>query len=672
MVSRSGLQHAAITSYAYKLQCLKSQVRQISRERDKARLDLEKAERHCLQLSRELDKQYIALKHSQSKLKDVWAEMEAKELLLQQAINHQVKLEADAQFLQGKEATLHGRLNLMMKENTELQNKVMEMGEKLTASEKLVLELQKELNLIVKDKVLWDQNGVLQRELEELRLQLQEKRAERGLLAGVCSSPNHLVPISVCAETSITTQQLQEQLQDLKVQLESKVNYYEEEMELMRKNFEREKDSKENVKVEMSKVEDQEEDLKETVSKYQVVTDVMKEQKGVQSLELEERFEMEPARVELQHTEDIGHPRQQLKQEGEELRTQCRNRGSLRGEQGWLLEENSLLKSQPGRLQEELREAKEECSRHDEKHVSKLSREKVEKLAVAVKLKKSSGKSNVEVSQTNIKVSKLSHKILEHDIGRSASTGSTQLQNQRLMEVKQLQGVEMAMRPEHCQQHAACRSEMELLWQQLEASQEELFEAKASLSLAQTQHALQLQQAKAQLNNVVPRKQFEQLQASLEEEQCKVQQLQANLQQQAEQACRQLVRTQGECWDLVGCIHYLGQLNITSGFCFVLKKEHERLLQAAVEQAEGLQCDLRSAEAALADGAARLKDAQAQLCRNKLLIKDLHEENRGFAMALQAAELKQMSAEKKNHMLEEQALALKKLIGKITPASLSA
>ncbi|XP_048790719.1 ninein-like protein isoform X4 [Lagopus muta] len=675
MVSRSGLQHAAITSYAYKLQCLKSQVRQISRERDKARLDLEKAERHCLQLSRELDKQYIALKHSQSKLKDVWAEMEAKELLLQQAINHQVKLEADAQFLQGKEATLHGRLNLMMKENTELQNKVMEMGEKLTASEKLVLELQKELNLVVKDKldqeeprnpellnhgkyfaeivleyerqcqVLWDQNGVLQRELEELRLQLQEKRAERGLLAGVCSSPNHLVPISVCAETSITTQQLQEQLQDLKVQLESKVNYYEEEMELMRKNFEREKDSKENIKAEMSKVEDQEEDLRETVSKYQVVTDVMKEQKGVQSLELEERFEMEPARVELQHTEDIGHPRQQLNQEGEELRTQCRNRGSLRGEQGWLPEENSLLKSQPGRLQEELREAKEECSRHDEKHVSKLSREKVEKLAVAVKLKKSSGKSNVDVSQTNIKVSKLSHKILEHEVGHSASTGSTQLQNQRLMEVKQLQGVEMAMRPEHCQQHAACWSEMELLREQLEASQEELFEAKASLSLAQTQHALQLQQAKAQLNNVVPRKQFEQLQASLKEEQCKVQQLQANLQQQAEQACRQLVRTQ---------------------------KEHERLLQAAVEQAEGLQCDLRSAEAALADGAARLKDAQAQLCRNKLLIKDLCEENRGFAMALQAAELKQMNAEKKNHMLEEQALALKKLIEKITPASLSA
>lgn len=548
MVSRSGLQHAAVASYAYKLQCLKSQVWQISRERDKARLDLEKAERHCLQLSRELDKQYIALKHSQSKLKDVQTEMEAKELLLQQAINHQVKLQADAQFLQGKEATLRGRLNLMMKENTQLQNKVMEMGEKLTASEKLVLELQKELSLVVKDKldqeephkpellnhgkyfaeivleyerqcqVLWDQNDMLQRELEELRLQLQEGRAERGLLAG---------------EMSITTQQLQEQLQDLKVQLETKVNYNEEELELMRKNLKREKDSKESFKAEMSKVEDKKEDLKEAVAKYQAVTDVMKEQKPVQSLGLEERSEMELVRIELQHTKDIGHPRQQLNQEGGELRTQCRNRGSLR------------------------------------KHMSKLSREREEEL------KKSSGKSKLEGSQPNTK----------------------------------------------------------------------LFEAKASLSLAQTQHALQLQQVKAQLNNVVPRKQFEQLQASLREEQCRVQQLQANLQQQAEQACRQLVRTQ---------------------------EEHERLLQAAVEQAEGLQCDLRSAEAVLADGAARLKDAQAQLSRNKLLIKDLREENRGFAMALQAAELKQMSIEKKNHMLEEQALALKKLIEKITPASLSA
>ncbi|XP_035178815.1 ninein-like protein isoform X2 [Oxyura jamaicensis] len=625
MVPRSGLQHAAVTSYAYKLQCLRIQVKQICRERDKARLDLEKAERRCLQLGRELDEQYVALEHSQSKLKDVQTEMEAKELLLQQAVNHQAKLEADTQFLQGKEASLHGRLNLMMKENTQLQNKVTEMTEKLVASEKLVLELQKELNLVVKDKleqveprspelltqserfaeivleyerqcqVLWDQNGVLRRELEALRLQLQQdSRAERGLPA---------------AETSLTAEQLQEQLQDLKVQLETKVNYYEKEIELMRKNFEREKKgSKKSFKAEMSKVEGQKRDLEEKVAKYEAVIDGLKAQKCVQSLELEEELEMEQARVGTQLPKDVHHPRQQLHQEGEELRMQCRDREGLR------------------------------------KHVSKLGREEVQELTEIPEVMELSEKSKREASQLNTKLSQLSRELPKQEASRSAGPATTQLQSQRLVEAEQLQGAQMAVRPEHHGQHAMCWTEMELLRQQLRASQEKLLEAKASLSLAQTRHALQLQQAKAQMNNMVPKKQFEQLQASLREEQCRAQRLQENLHRQAEQAHRQLARTQ---------------------------EEHERLLQAAMEQAEGLERELRSAEAMLADRAAHLKDAQAQLSRNKLLIEDLRKENRGFAMALQAAELKQKSTEEKNQVLEEQASALKQLIGKITPASLS-
>nr|XP_009914588.1 PREDICTED: ninein-like protein isoform X8 [Haliaeetus albicilla] len=665
MVPRSGLQRAAVASYGYKLQCLRIQVRQIARERDKARLDLEKVEGYCLQLGRELDEQYVALEHTQSKLKDFQAEIEAKELLLQQAVSHQAKLEADTQFLQGKEASLQGRLNHVMKENTQLQNKVTEMAEKLVASEKLVLELQKELDCVVKDKlgqvkphspellnqsecfaeivleyerqcqVLWDQNGVLQRELERLRLQLRESRAERGPPAGglssqgfslsVCRSPSPLVSTSPCTETSLSMEQLQEQLRDLKVQLETKVrgvggdvltswhncliNYYEEEIGLMRKNFERErKDSEESFKAEMRKMEDQKRDLEETVAKYWAVTDSLKEQKCVWSLELEERFEVEQARVGQQHTKDIYHPGQQLDREGEELRTQRRDRERLR------------------------------------KNVSKLGREKVEELAEIAELTASSEKSKGDVSHLNVKMRHLGCELTEHKASHGAGPGTVQLQSQRLAEAERLRGAEMAARLEHHQQHAACWMETELLQQQLRASQEKLLEAKANLSLAQTRHALQLQQAKAQMNNVVPKKQFEQLQTSLREEQCKAQQLQENLHRQAEQTCRQLVRIQ---------------------------EEHERLLQAAMEQAEGLEHNLRSAEAVLAERAAQLKDAQAQISRNKLLIEDLREENRGVAMALQVAELKQKSTEEKNQLLEEQTSALKQLIGKITPASLS-
>ncbi|XP_009331988.1 PREDICTED: ninein-like protein [Pygoscelis adeliae] len=666
MVPRSGLQHAAVTSYGYKLQCLRIRVRQIARERDKARLDLEKVERRCLQLGRELVE------------RDVQAEIEAKELLLQQAINHQAKLEADTQFFEGKEASLQGRLNHMMKENTQLQNKVTEMAEKLAASEKLVLELQKELNHVVKDKlgqvepqslelpsqserfaeivleyerqcqkvkVLWVQNGVLQRELERLRLQLRESRTERGLPAGVCRSPSPLVPTSACTETSLSMEQLQEQVWDLKVQLETKINYYEEEIELMRKNFERErKDSEESFKAEMCKMEDQKRDLEETVAKYWAVIDSLKEQKCMWSLELEERFEMEQARVGQQHTEDFYHPGQQLDQEGEELRMQRRDRESLREELCRLLEENSLLKSQLGRLQQELRLAKEKGSEHDEKHVSELGREKVEELAEIAELTASSEKTKGGISHLNVKMRQLGRELTEHKAGHCAGPGTVQLRSQRLAEAEWLRGAEAATRLEHHQQHAACWMEMELLRQQLKASQEKLLEAKASLSLAQTRHALQLQQAKVQMNNMVPKKQFEQLQTGLREEQCKAQQLQENLHRQAEQTCRQLVRTQ---------------------------EEHERLLQAAVKQAEGLEHNLRSAEAVLAEKVAQLEDVQAQLSRNKLLIEDLREENRGFSMALQVAELKQKTTEEKNQLLEEQASALKQLVGKITPASLS-
>lgn len=84
------------------------------------------------------------------------------------------------------------------------------------------------------------------------------------------------------------------------------MNRYEEETELMWKNFERErKDSEEDFKAEMRKMEDQKRDLEETVAKYWAVINSLKEQKCEWSLELEERIEMEQARVGQQHTEDI-------------------------------------------------------------------------------------------------------------------------------------------------------------------------------------------------------------------------------------------------------------------------------------------------------------------------------------------------------------------------------
>ncbi|XP_010221557.1 PREDICTED: ninein-like protein [Tinamus guttatus] len=461
MVPGSSIQHAAVASCARKLQCLRIRVRQISRERDRARLELEEAERRCLQLVGQVDEHRAAREDSQGRLRKIQTEMKAKDLLLQQATQRQAKLEADAQLLQGREANLQGRLNVTMKENTQLQNKIMNMSEKLSATEKLVLELQKELDLVTKDKrgqaeprsaespdqrerfaeIVLEYERQCRVRAGSLREALPGKRGRRhhvgqaprcrcsralgmptwvsgppgeipafllrwplemamseGLCGGstlpsVCGTPvtaacvalapntskekatapgfvlvpvvataigpgvalaalgpvsaagtspqsspvpgslppSPPLPAPACAGTALPMQQLQDQLQDLKVQLEAKVNHYQQEMELMKKSFERErKASEEKFKAEMTKVEEQKKDLEETAATYWAIIDGLKEQKCVWSPEPEEASEPERAEAEQQHPEGMWHPERRPAREGDELQTRRGDRRSLR------------------------------------------------------------------------------------------------------------------------------------------------------------------------------------------------------------------------------------------------------------------------------------------------------------------------------------------------------
>lgn len=85
-----------------------------------------------------------------------------------------------------------------------------------------------------------------------------------------------------------------------------------------------------------------------------------------------------------------------------------------------------------------------------------------------------SEKSKREVSQLNTKLCQLSHELPKHEASHSTGPATAQLQSQGLVEAEQLQGAEMAARPEHHGQHATCWTEMEMLWQQLRASQEKV------------------------------------------------------------------------------------------------------------------------------------------------------------------------------------------------------
>ncbi|XP_074174101.1 ninein-like protein isoform X3 [Rhinolophus sinicus] len=272
MMVSSTTQQAALACYRQELRFLQGQVEQMVRERDKARKDLEKAEKRNLEFVKEMDDCHCALEQlTEKKIKHLEqgyrerlsllrSEVEVEhELFWEQALRQRASLEKDLEHLQAEEARLREKLTLALKENSRLQKEIIEVVEKLSESEKMALKLQNDLQFVLKDKMephstellaqeerfeevlkeyelkcrdLQDQNDELQAALEDLRAWLPQSwhswphaQSDRQLLprhgrAGIISSVGDSTPVSL--ETEIMMEQVKEHYQDLKIQLETK------------------------------------------------------------------------------------------------------------------------------------------------------------------------------------------------------------------------------------------------------------------------------------------------------------------------------------------------------------------------------------------------------------------------------------------------------------------
>ncbi|XP_045139467.1 ninein-like protein [Echinops telfairi] len=301
------IQQAALASYHQELSYLQGQMKQMVKERDKARQDLEKAEKRNLEFVTEMDDCHSAMeqlterriKHLEQgycgQLALLRSEMEMEqELLWQQTSMQRARLEEDLEALRREEAWLQERLSLVLKENSRLQKEIFEVVEKYSDSEKLVLKLQNDLEFVLKDKLepdgialfsqeqfmeilkeyefkcrdLQDRNDELQAALEGLQTWMHKTQSSPssfrpdGCLPPTDGSEGFFTcvraPTPVNLETEIMMEQVKEHYQDLKNQLETKVNYYKQEIELMKKSFEKEKREMEHMfKSEVSMLESQ-------------------------------------------------------------------------------------------------------------------------------------------------------------------------------------------------------------------------------------------------------------------------------------------------------------------------------------------------------------------------------------------------------------------------------
>nr|XP_030728380.1 ninein-like protein isoform X3 [Globicephala melas] len=670
MMVGGATQQAALACYRQELSFRQGQVEQMARERDKARQDLEKAEQRHLEFVKETDDLHSALEQLaeekvrrleqgyRERLSLLRSEVEVeRELSWEQARRQRAALEEDLQRLRAEEASLRQKLSLALKENSRLQKEMIEVVEKLAESEKLVLKLQNDLEFVLKDKVpaliflpasgfqlepqstelltqeerfsevlkeyklkcrdLQDCNDELQAALEGLRAQLPPSRhgqlpPEHGP-AGIVTFVGDSVPVSI--ETEIMLEQVKERYKDLEIQLETKVNYYEREMEVMKRAFAEERKELERAfKLEVGVLQGQ---------KAELATLHQESQEAVQGL----RDRLQRA-VELER----GHARQ-LAQERDQLEEALQR---VRIKLDRLSEENTFLKNELTRIQQEL-EAAGRTEAAQRKEVEFLKREKEKACSEMEELCTQSQKCKDELSQLNHRVLQLGEEASTHQAQSKKNHITVQLLTQRLEEAacreelqdNQIQKLELEL--EHVtQERQSLRLAQSQLREALEESRDQLYGATTRLKLAQSQHAHAVQQLQEQMEQLVPRGRVAELQRLLEGER---------------QAARQLQVEEREA--------------------------HEKQLKAAEERVEEVEMILKNVEALLQDKVRELKEQFEKNTRSDLLLKELYVENAHLTKALQVTEEKQRGAEKKSRFLEERVRALNKLLSKIASASLS-
>uniref|UniRef100_A0A8C4L903 Ninein-like protein n=1 Tax=Equus asinus TaxID=9793 RepID=A0A8C4L903_EQUAS len=793
-------QQAALACYRQELSFCQGQVEQVTRERDKARQDLERAEKRNLEFVKEMDDCHSALEQlTDEKIKHLEqgyrgrlsllrseVEME-RQLFWEQARRQRAVLEKDLERLQAEEASLREKLTLALKENSRLQKEIIEVVEKLSESERLVLKLQKDLEFVLKDKLepqstellaqeerfavilkeyelkcrdLQDRNDELQAALEGLRTQLPPSRhsqthalPDRPLLPGhgVASLAGDPVPVSI--QTELMVEQVKERYQDLKIQLETKVNCYEREIEVMRRDFAKErKEMEQAFKLQVSVLEDQKADLETLhVTSQEIILGLQDQLRtAAHGLGLERKLELERVEMERRcaqalsglarrHQNDLQHIRsghlillgfhlcdtildQSTLQTptwqqrgrcrvtilpggaagaGQEQRTGasqacsltqpspwprlhspgarkreeeegalCRHLGegkvdcgiavtsttrpdsqtveaansglptllsfnfSCRIEVDRLSEENTLLKNELRRIQQEL-EAAEKTNDAQRKEIEVLQRDKEKACSEAEELSTQNQKYKDELSQ-------LKHRILQ--LGEEASTHQAQNEKNRITIQQLTQRLEEGSHREELQGHQIQKLELELehvnqecqslrllqshLRETLEESRDQLHGASLKLRLAQAQYSREVHQLQEQMELLVPWGHVAELQQLLEGEQ--------RVAQQLREECKQ-----------------------------------EKQLKDTEERVEEVEMILENLEMLLQEKVGELKEQFEKNTKSDLLLKELYVENAHLMKALQVTEEKQRDAEKKTRILEEKVRALNKLLSKMAAASLS-
>ncbi|XP_017318965.1 ninein-like protein isoform X4 [Ictalurus punctatus] len=738
LVSGNGIHQAALISYKDEIQFLQVLANQACQERDKAKAQLELADRRNLQLVREIDDRHATMESlNESKIKDLEQEFREKlsalrseteqenEVLLQQMEKERDKLRKEVELLKGQEASLQEEATTVIKENSRLEEENCALKGKLSEAESTISKLKKDLDYVLQDKYggldpnstgllsreehlsgiikeyelqcreLQDRNDELSSELEVLKNQGtgRKTRQSRDRLCTHTwsirralttesdsddpeikkgSSPKiqkcthigtnalgSLVSLAptVSIETELAMEQLKEryeqEIQDLKIQLETKVNFYERTIELMKQKMEVErKEIAHGFKMEISELEEQKALTEERLKQLHQSVDRLEGELKVKSEvmawgpEQERRVQREQAELEQNYAREIGNIVHRLTSEKDQLEAELK----LKMDQEVLLvrakldevnSENNALKDRLAVLHQDVMRLEDEVSKKRKK-LEEIEREYIKTQEVKERLHKENSKVREEVLDLSARNLQLSNENAELNSRLHSDQGTVQMLTERLSQVcreqeettvfiKQLQETNRSLGKEKLQLQASKQDEKTLL-------ERELIEAKDKL-----QHLTEVESVlmSLTLKNQSLQQDKENLLKEAEERNKKLEKLQecintlegqsAQLHSQIYSMCKekeahiqemstqymQLKESQNKVLELESTMHEV-----------VKEKEHMQLVHRMQEEtaASALQEKLRSVKAQCQELLDKLKDSESKLHAQELELQKLKHE----------------------------------------------
>ncbi|XP_013768928.1 ninein-like protein isoform X2 [Pundamilia nyererei] len=317
------------------------------------------------------------------------------------------------------------------------------------------------------------------------------KKLEPADKAALCSLDDSGPAVSIQTELALEQlkQKHEEELQQLNIQLETQMNYYERSLEKMRQSMEVErKDISQAFKLEISELEEQKSQVEQQVKQLKETVDKLQTQiqhGGGRSNEQERRMQRERAELEQNFAREIGNLVQRLSAEKDQLEAELKLKMDqevmlVRTQLEEVRSENAALQERLGALQQEVHKMEDEVAKKRRK-LEEMEREHERSREEEERLHRENSRYREEVLDLSSRNLQLSTDNAELSTRLRGDQESVRMLHERLATVSKEQEEEHAT--VRRLQDAALQHEREKLQLQASWTQEkQLLEAELSTS----------------------------------------------------------------------------------------------------------------------------------------------------------------------------------------------